>query len=1575
MGWMRMRWVLVRVLVALALMHGLAGPGLQAAYAQVATTTLADTIYHADGTPATGSVIVSWGSFTTMGGQSVPAGDETVTIGANGSFTVSLAPNAGADPIGSYYTAVYHLDDGSTEREYWVIPVSASAVKLSTVKSTVLPTSVAMQTVSKNYVDKAIAAAALGSLPQDASPYVVKTGDTMTGPLVLPGDPVSANQAADKHYVDVNVAGLTGGSNGKVSLNPTVTQVVIQPVGTDLETTRLNQVEYASQYATGGGNNGIANATSSSDCTSAAAAGLGCMVVAEPGLTSAEIPYPATWPTATYVDDRREGAHHENFFNPHNPVFAGNQVGHAINVQSTESAQTVYQQTGNNDPTSIGLEINHVGLAGGTNLFPENVESVSPYFKSTYSALSVTGSYYTIGQHVLNAEVTNCYAVGDCLIGAQFLNSMGGYRDSADEGTHPFDLQVREDTRVFQGTCSSGCTTGSQSVMVGSQTAGQTQGEGRFLINKNPSKVITQGLLTGGTGNGIFATASFSGTSFPVSTLFVTATLLPSQQNNIAPGTVNVQIATSGVPAGYSTNTAAAPSASGVACISDRAGGGPQDYEMATYSVVDGTHFQMTVAKPHGLQATIAIGGLCGYGIEQTVDTTIGIRQVFPVIGSTSSSSLIYASAQTAIVGVAGGTSAYQNLPLTILSAVRSNNVVTLNLSGSLPEDVNGTTMTVAGVSDSSYNGSFAVTTTSNTTLTYAETGANSTATGGTATLLTGGFVLYPMAEVVSVYDPATATVDGLFTLAPNTVAWATNDPVEQPHYWQVNIEGDTEFITQTTPRPSLVQSVGYDYVGNNASGLHGFQVTNSSPASNYLGNGGTHSYPDVAFYSAGIWKRMFEAQAGEQALFTVHCNSKGCNNWNSTYNLFELDSATGVDSVIYQPQLSNMTFVMKGTNYSFTPTAFNAGTANIRTLNVGSINVTSMAADPVTLAPATVGDVTANTLHGALDASYVATGTLTAARLPLMGASGVHHALGAVPDPGAAAGTTRFLREDGTWVAPAGGSGGGSSSGAGGPLPASLNAGLLADYNFYQQGGATLTDGSGNGNDGTLRTGSNAPTWTGTGLSFLPGEGVSLPATLNAGKSFVIEAYLNPLTSGDQVPDTYPVLVTNSLGGSGLGLLTDYALNAGTYAPTYAYAMSIFAGSAHQSSAANLFSGFHVLTYVLGTGSGNVDHLYIDGTEVASYQQQTASAGLQTSGNLYVGSSGTSPWDTSGLNGTAYRMRVYSTQLAASDVAAVTQAMVSEAGQRGVATAPVPVNLGAPQFNAVGDSITYGFLAASPWPSLMSLTNQPSYNVVDWGIVGISLQSINASEPNRVALRCKSSAGPSVAVVFAGTNDLASLAGSTPQSVFGYMQSEIQTLKQAGCKVFAGTMLSRTGTDQQGNSVDADKDAYDGLILSQAKLAGADGVIDFAADARLGADGANANSYFNPDHVHPTTAGQQILANEASNALNYYFGASAGSPKVVTALPYGMAAADGYVSLQGLTSAGALTLPDCTGQSGAVYQVNNPQSAYAVSIGALNSGQPINGLTSAVVVPANATVTLRDVPNAKTVGGCHWEM
>ena len=230
-----------------------------------ASTQVADTVYHADGTAAAGTLIISWPAFTTGAGNAIPSGNTSAEIGSGGALSVNLVPNSGSTPIGSYYTVVYHLDDGSTTRQYWVVPVSTSSVKISAIESTVLPTSVAMQTVSKSYVDTAIAAAITGH-PLDSSPYVLKAGDTMTGPLVLPGDPVSALQAADKNYIDENITAVESGLGQKVSTLPSATQVVAQPTGTQLEVNDLNDVEYASQYVNGFGNNGIANATTSTDC-------------------------------------------------------------------------------------------------------------------------------------------------------------------------------------------------------------------------------------------------------------------------------------------------------------------------------------------------------------------------------------------------------------------------------------------------------------------------------------------------------------------------------------------------------------------------------------------------------------------------------------------------------------------------------------------------------------------------------------------------------------------------------------------------------------------------------------------------------------------------------------------------------------------------------------------------------------------------------------------------------------------------------------------------------------------------------------------------------------------------------------------------------------------------------------------------------------------------------------------------------------------------------------------------------------------------------------------------------------
>jgi len=77
----------------------------------VPMTTVQDTVYRADGTPAQGTLLISWPAFTTAGGEAIAAGTTSVNLGAGGALSVALAPNASATPANSLYTVVYQLDD------------------------------------------------------------------------------------------------------------------------------------------------------------------------------------------------------------------------------------------------------------------------------------------------------------------------------------------------------------------------------------------------------------------------------------------------------------------------------------------------------------------------------------------------------------------------------------------------------------------------------------------------------------------------------------------------------------------------------------------------------------------------------------------------------------------------------------------------------------------------------------------------------------------------------------------------------------------------------------------------------------------------------------------------------------------------------------------------------------------------------------------------------------------------------------------------------------------------------------------------------------------------------------------------------------------------------------------------------------------------------------------------------------------------------------------------------------------------------------------------------------------------
>ena len=238
------------VIVCLGISAWAAGPQL---------TTITDIVYRADGTAASGTTLISWPAFVTAEGDAVAAGGKSVAVPEGGAFTTQLAPNVGASPAGTFYTVVFQLDDGTVRTEYWAVPTN-SPVKISDVRTTP-GTGLTNGLASQQYVQQAVANRALDasvvhlggletvngtkqfamppSVPTPVGPndvankayvdqqvgnaggnnYVQKSGDTMTGPLSLPADPTSPNQASDRHYVDVGLAAKASLVNGTVPTN------------------------------------------------------------------------------------------------------------------------------------------------------------------------------------------------------------------------------------------------------------------------------------------------------------------------------------------------------------------------------------------------------------------------------------------------------------------------------------------------------------------------------------------------------------------------------------------------------------------------------------------------------------------------------------------------------------------------------------------------------------------------------------------------------------------------------------------------------------------------------------------------------------------------------------------------------------------------------------------------------------------------------------------------------------------------------------------------------------------------------------------------------------------------------------------------------------------------------------------------------------------------------------------------------------------------------------------------------------------------------------------------------------
>jgi hypothetical protein len=96
-------------------------------------TEIRDTVNNANGSPFTGTVVITWNGFTGPAGGTVSPLSTSAKI-YNGALSVLLVPTTTAS-AGTYYQAVYNSNDGLvTWSEIWQVPPSPTPLTLSQVR-------------------------------------------------------------------------------------------------------------------------------------------------------------------------------------------------------------------------------------------------------------------------------------------------------------------------------------------------------------------------------------------------------------------------------------------------------------------------------------------------------------------------------------------------------------------------------------------------------------------------------------------------------------------------------------------------------------------------------------------------------------------------------------------------------------------------------------------------------------------------------------------------------------------------------------------------------------------------------------------------------------------------------------------------------------------------------------------------------------------------------------------------------------------------------------------------------------------------------------------------------------------------------------------------------------------------------------------------------------------------------------------------------------------------------------------------------------------------------------------------
>jgi hypothetical protein len=902
--------------------------------AQIQTTTVQGTVYRADGTPASGTLLISWPAFTTPQSQAIAAGSTSATIGADGFLSVNLTPNAGSLPSGNYYTAVYHLNDGTVSSEYWVVPSSGTAA-LASVRAQLQPSTVAVQPVSQAYVSSAIASLGTSWLPL--------AGGTLSGPLTLNSDPTASNQAATKHYADQLGAAQLPLAGGTLSGPLTVPNLYAKQFEGRL---------YADQMqSSSGSNNGIA--LSVQDCLSYSYA---CEILAPAlyaqtealpwgGFSAPLLAYSITGPKSSdplgCVTDDRSGV----------PQLTCNQgvpygTSQRLNMAPWGIVQQAITMGAGSSPHNIAAMIRNTQWTGAYD-FSTGYGNGS---ESTITGLSlgVVGSTPAGTQGmVVNVSGGSPDDTTGILIGDYGSGTTLGQN----EGTEPLRIRAGETGNVTQVTLHVVPVCGVTCLMSGTQTLGSPGGFGEELELTDLNQSYSTGYITYiGPGTN---TVSGSGTNwdstFGTTTASTTTTAVvgnPTSTNTFPQSNVTVPVTSS---TGFTAGTACAF--------------GAQDYKWDCFhitSVPDGTHLVLDrVNYPIASGSTLAQGGLTGYGFKMDADDVCAsnyngmgggadsgvtpgacVHDVYPIVSNAAGNTLVLyvgggqvgvttrgymfmaGSGGSASVTVSGGV-------VSACTATGGSGYLATYEAGLLqypPQlvlagitDTTAPVIRVTGITGGALNG-----------CTVVSGGSGITGTPTVSVVTSNPYHIYPMAESLQNYNATTGAMDASALL---TTPWsrpaASGDVIQWEHYFNYKMNGisyNSNAWNQGYHNQFVMNLSGY--WGTNS---YLMQISNAQDPSLYWGSPLSAPYAigrgqmgtPYGFFLNGAWRSgltlglpPFSSQALTGAV-VVQCGSS-CSLWNQTYSMLTAQNANNSnkaeDILGYNPSTQTWTWTAGAT-------------------------------------------------------------------------------------------------------------------------------------------------------------------------------------------------------------------------------------------------------------------------------------------------------------------------------------------------------------------------------------------------------------------------------------------------------------------------------------------------------------------------------------------------------------------------------------------------------------------------------------------------------------------------------------